>query len=110
MVIPLSSPDITELEMQAVQEVLLGRHLSLGPKLQEFEAAGLIRGRVLPARMSDPGLLCQLAPTGLGTLRGDVEFPDWSAALGYAACSVSERPTSASQLLSMSELKVQNGR
>lgn len=38
--------------------------------------SGLIRGRVLLDEQGDHWLLCQLAPTGLGTLRGDVEFPD----------------------------------
>lgn len=37
--------------------------------------SGLIRGRVLTADAGVP-LLCQLAPTGVGTLRGDVEFRD----------------------------------
>ncbi len=37
MQIPLSSPDITVLERVAVLEVLKTPHLSLGPKLQEFE-------------------------------------------------------------------------
>src|SRR4051812_37445592 len=37
MNIPLSSPDITELEIAYVTEVLRGGHLSLGPKLTEFE-------------------------------------------------------------------------
>lgn len=35
--IPLSSPDITELETAAVVEVLHSAQLSLGPKLEEFE-------------------------------------------------------------------------
>ena len=35
--IPLSSPDITEAEIQAVVEVMRTRHLSLGPKVPEFE-------------------------------------------------------------------------
>ena len=35
--IPLSRPDITELEIDAVCEVLLSPNLSLGPKLTEFE-------------------------------------------------------------------------
>ena len=35
--VPLSSPDITDLERKAVAEVLHTRHLSLGPKLLEFE-------------------------------------------------------------------------
>lgn len=37
--------------------------------------SGLIRGRVLAGTDGVP-LLCQLAPTGIGTLRGDVEFRD----------------------------------
>jgi perosamine synthetase len=39
MQIPLSSPDITEQERRAVLEVLSTPHLSLGPKLPEFEHA-----------------------------------------------------------------------
>ena len=35
--IPLSKPDITEAEIKAVTEVLKTSHLSLGPKLREFE-------------------------------------------------------------------------
>lgn len=37
--IGLSSPDITKAEIDAVVEVLKGRHLSLGPKGPEFESA-----------------------------------------------------------------------
>jgi perosamine synthetase len=37
MRIPLSAPDITEQEIQAVTEVLRSTQLSLGPKLEEFE-------------------------------------------------------------------------
>ena len=39
MEIPLSSPDITQAEIDAVVAVLKTRHLSLGPKLPEFEQA-----------------------------------------------------------------------
>ncbi|HWZ52255.1 MAG TPA: DegT/DnrJ/EryC1/StrS family aminotransferase [Granulicella sp.] len=39
MRIPLSAPDITEPEIEAVSAVLRTPHLSLGPKLDEFEAA-----------------------------------------------------------------------
>ena len=35
--VPLSSPDITELERQAVLDVLNTRHLSMGPHYQAFE-------------------------------------------------------------------------
>ncbi len=38
MQVPLSRPDITELEIAAVTEVLRGSQLSLGPRLEEFEA------------------------------------------------------------------------
>ena len=37
MVVPLSEPDITELEIDAVVAVLRSPRLSLGPKMQEFE-------------------------------------------------------------------------
>src|SRR5580658_4912920 len=37
--IPLSSPDITEAEIEAVTAVLRTNSLSLGPKLEEFESA-----------------------------------------------------------------------
>src|SRR5271170_597299 len=37
MRIPLSAPDISEQEIQAVTEVLRSTRLSLGPKLEEFE-------------------------------------------------------------------------
>jgi len=36
--------------------------------------SGLLGGRVLLDRAGDDTLSCQLAPTGTGTLRGDVEF------------------------------------
>ena len=39
MEIPLSGPDITQAEIDAVVGVLQTRHLSLGPKLPEFERA-----------------------------------------------------------------------
>ena len=39
MRIPLSAPDITEAEIQAVADVLRSPNLSLGPKVREFERA-----------------------------------------------------------------------
>ena len=38
MQVPLSNPDITELEKKYVLDVLYRPNLSLGPKLPEFEA------------------------------------------------------------------------
>jgi len=37
--IPLSAPDITQVEVDAVTAVLRTPHLSLGPELAAFEAA-----------------------------------------------------------------------
>ncbi len=37
--IPMSSPDLTEVEIAAVNEVLRTPHLSIGPKLEAFEQA-----------------------------------------------------------------------
>ena len=37
--IPMSSPDLTDLERQAVLDVVNTRHLSMGPKIKEFEGA-----------------------------------------------------------------------
>jgi perosamine synthetase len=37
MRIPLSAPDVTEGEIEAVADVLRTPHLSLGPKLAELE-------------------------------------------------------------------------
>ena len=37
--IPLSGPDITDAEIEAVTSVLRSERLSLGPKLREFEQA-----------------------------------------------------------------------
>jgi dTDP-4-amino-4,6-dideoxygalactose transaminase len=39
MTIPLSAPDITESDIEAVSAILRSRRLSLGPKLEEFELA-----------------------------------------------------------------------
>ncbi len=39
MIIPLSAPDITELEIETVTAVLRTPHLSLGPELPAFESA-----------------------------------------------------------------------
>jgi len=37
LIVPLSQPDITQLEIDAVLSVLNGTQLSLGPKMEEFE-------------------------------------------------------------------------
>jgi perosamine synthetase len=37
--IPMSSPDLTDIEIEAVNDVLRTRYLSIGPQLEEFERA-----------------------------------------------------------------------
>jgi perosamine synthetase len=39
MRIPMSSPDITQAEVDAVLDVLRGTHLSMGPRIRQFEEA-----------------------------------------------------------------------
>ncbi len=67
--IPLSSPDITEAEVQAVVEVMRTRHLSLGPKVPEFEAAFqkyLGVDHAIAVSSGTAGLHCCLLALGIG--------------------------------------------
>ncbi|MHC4265822.1 MAG: DegT/DnrJ/EryC1/StrS family aminotransferase [Planctomycetota bacterium] len=65
MKIPLSRPDLTAKEIEAVCEVLQGPNLSLGPKLREFEntfAEYIGRKRAVAVNSGTSGLfLCLLA-------------------------------------------------
>ena len=69
MRIPLSAPDIDEADIEAVVGVLRGTRLSLGPKLEEFEAsaagyAGVPYGVALASGTA--GLHLGLAALGIG--------------------------------------------
>jgi perosamine synthetase len=67
--IPLSSPDITDAEIQAVVDVLRTRHLSLGPKGPEFEAAFcdcLGVDHAVAVSSGTAGLHCCLLALGVG--------------------------------------------
>jgi perosamine synthetase len=80
MRIPLSSPDITESEIQAVTSVLRTVRLSLGPKLEEFEnavAAYVGAAHAIAVNSGTSGLhLCMRA---LGITDGDeVIVPSFS--------------------------------
>jgi perosamine synthetase len=70
--IPLSQPDITEAEINAVVQVLRSSRLSLGPKLQEFESAlaEYVRARHAVALSSGTSGLC-LGLQALGIGEGD---------------------------------------
>src|SRR6478672_8655761 len=67
--IPLSSPDVGEAEIQAVVDVMRTRHLSLGPKVPEFENAfrrylGVDHAIAMSSGTS--GLHCCLIALGIG--------------------------------------------
>ena len=67
--IPLSSPDITDAEIQAVVDVLRTRHLSLGPKGPEFEDAFrryLGIDEAVAVSSGTAGLHCCLLALGIG--------------------------------------------
>jgi perosamine synthetase len=67
--IPLSSPDITDEEIQAVVEVMRTRHLSLGPKGPEFEDSFrryLGVDHAVAVSSGTAGLHCLLLALGIG--------------------------------------------
>ena len=70
--IPLSRPDISETDIQAVVDVLRTPFLSLGPKLPEFESAfaAYVGARFATATSSGTAAL-HLAVKALGIGRGD---------------------------------------
>jgi perosamine synthetase len=67
--IPLSSPDVGEAEIQAVVDVMRTRHLSLGPKVPEFENAFkryLGVDHAIAMSSGTAGLHCCLLGLGIG--------------------------------------------
>jgi len=72
LAIPLSRPDISEADIQSVVDVLRTPHLSLGPKLGEFEQAfaAYTGARYATATSSGTAAL-HLAVRALGIGRGD---------------------------------------
>ena len=67
--IPLSSPDVGEAEIQAVVDVMRTRHLSLGPKVPEFENAFkryLGVDHAIAMSSGTAGLHCCLLALGIG--------------------------------------------
>lgn len=70
--IPLSSPDITEREREAVQAVLRTRHLALGPKLREFEEElAAYHDRRFAVAVNSGTSALHLAVLALGLAEGD---------------------------------------
>src|SRR5205085_7647937 len=67
--IPLSRPDVTRLEIEAVVDVLNTSTLSIGPKLDEFErACAKVAGRRHGVGVSSgtAGLHCAMIAAGVG--------------------------------------------
>lgn len=92
MRVPLSSPDITELEIQHVTEVLKTPHLSLGPKLAEFEAkiTGFLGTRYAVAVNSGTSAL-HLIIRALGIGEGDEVITTPFSFIASANCILFER-------------------
>jgi perosamine synthetase len=70
MTIPLSRPDITQREIDAVVDVLHGSTLSIGPRLEEFErACAELCGRRHGIGVSSgtAGLHCAMIAAGIGS-------------------------------------------
>ena len=90
--IPMSSPDLTEAEIAAVNEILDTRYLSLGPRLDAFEQAvgayvGLDHG--IGVNSGTSGLhLCVIA-AGVG--RGDLVITTPFSFVASANCVLYER-------------------
>ncbi|HWB53738.1 MAG TPA: DegT/DnrJ/EryC1/StrS aminotransferase family protein, partial [Tepidisphaeraceae bacterium] len=72
MKIPLSQPDITETDIDAVVDVLHSGTLSIGPKLQEFETAcAKVAGRRHGVGVSSGTCALHLAMLAAGIQQGD---------------------------------------
>jgi perosamine synthetase len=95
MKIPLSNPDITEKERKGVLEVLNTPHLSLGPKLEEFEQkfARYIGVRYAVAVNSGTSGL-HLCVRAIGIKEGDLVITTPFSFISSANCTLFERAKS----------------
>jgi len=91
MQIPLSNPDITDLEKKAVQEVLNTPNLSLGPKIPEFEkAAADFAGVKFAAAMSGGTAVLHTIVKALGIGKGDLVLTTPFSFVATANCLLYE--------------------
>src|SRR3989344_8568050 len=89
--IPLSNPDITDLEKRAVMEVLDTPNLSLGPKVNEFEnnfANYIGIKHAVAVNSGTSGL--HLCVRALGTKPGDIFFTTPFSFIASANCTLYE--------------------
>jgi perosamine synthetase len=91
-IIPMSSPDLTRAEIEAVEAVLETPYLSLGPQLAEFEQrfAAYIGSRYAAAVSSGTaGLHLAIIATGIG--QGDLVITTPFSFIASANCILYER-------------------
>jgi perosamine synthetase len=94
MNVPLSRPDITELEVEAVTRVLRSGQLSLGPRVPEFEEkfAGYVGARYAVAVNSGTSAL-HLAIRALGIGSGDEVITTSFSFVASSNCALFEQAT-----------------
>src|SRR5947209_9320081 len=93
--IPLSQPDITKLEIDAVVDVLNTPTLSIGPKLEEFEqACAKLSGRRHGVGVSSgtAGLHCAMLAAGVGDGHEVITTPFSFVASANCILYVNARP------------------
>src|SRR5688572_5920475 len=94
MHIPMSSPDLTDAEIQAVNDVLTTCWLSIGPKIEQFEAEfaryiGTTHG--IGVNSGTSGLHLAMIAAGIG--EGDEVITPSFSFIASANCVVYERGT-----------------
>ncbi|MCZ7545731.1 MAG: DegT/DnrJ/EryC1/StrS family aminotransferase [Anaerolineae bacterium] len=94
MPIPMSSPDITQAEIDAVKSLLKTPHLSLGPKLKQFEetfAAYVTARHGVGVSSGTSGLHLAMIAAGVG--EGDEVITPSFSFIASANCVLYERGT-----------------
>lgn len=92
MQIPMSSPDLTDAEIQAVNDVLATRWLSIGPQIEQFEAlfAGYVgTPHAVGVNSGTSGLHLAMIAAGIGP--GDEVITPSFSFIASANCVVYER-------------------
>src|SRR5581483_1802084 len=94
MQIPMSAPDITQAEIEAVMEVLCTPHLSLGPRVTQFEeafAAYVGAKYAVAVNSGTSGLHLAVIAAGIGA--GDEVITPSFSFIASANCVLYERAT-----------------
>jgi perosamine synthetase len=94
MQIPMSAPDITQAEVEAVKEVLCTPHLSLGPRVTQFEeafAAYVGAKYAVAVNSGTSGLHLAVIAAGIG--EGDEVITPSFSFIASANCVLYERAT-----------------